>query len=127
MPTPIRRFTKPAIDFAQQLQKLRSRGLVVLDEPRALRYLANISYYRLSGYWGSFLTPATNNFLPGTKLDDILHRYQFDKQLRLLCLEAIERLEISFRTQIIYHITRYTGDNNWYEKPRYFKRVFGIT
>ena len=95
---------------------------MVPDEPRALRYLANISYYRLSGYWGSFLAPATNNFQPGTKLDDILHRYQFDKQLRLLCLEAIERLEISFRTQIIYHITRYTGDNNWYEKPRYFKR-----
>lgn len=122
MPAPIRRFTKPAIDFAQQLQKLRSRGLVIGDESRALRYLANISYYRLSGYWGRFLAPGTTTFQPGTKLDDILHIYQFDKQLRLLCLEAIERLEIAFRTQIIYHITHYTGDNNWYEKPRNFKR-----
>ena len=48
-PRPLRRFTKPTIDFTQQLQKLQARGLVVPDEPRALRYLANISYYRLSG------------------------------------------------------------------------------
>jgi len=48
-PRPTRYFTKPAIDFTQQLQKLQDRGLVVADEPRALRYLANISYYRLSG------------------------------------------------------------------------------
>lgn len=122
MARPIRQFTKTAIDFSQQLQKLQGRGLVVADEPQALRYLANISYYRLSGYWGSFLLPGTTNFQPGTTLDDILHLYQFDKQLRLLCLEAIERLEIAFRTQIIYHITRYTGDNNWYEQSRFFKR-----
>jgi abortive infection bacteriophage resistance protein len=121
-PRPTRYFTKTAIDFNQQLQKLQARGLVVADEPRALRYLANISYYRLSGYWGSFLVPSTSQFQPGTTFDDILDRYQFDKQLRLLCLEAIERLEISFRTQIIYHITRYTGDNNWYEQPRFLKR-----
>ena len=69
-PRPLRHFTKQAIDFPQQLQQ--TRGLVVADEPRALRYLANISYYRLSGYWGSLLTS-------GTTLDDILHRYQFDK------------------------------------------------
>lgn len=48
MARPIRQFTKPAIDFPQQLQKLQGRGLVVADEPRALRYLANISYYNPS-------------------------------------------------------------------------------
>ncbi|GAA3976867.1 hypothetical protein [Hymenobacter antarcticus] len=58
-PRPIRHFTKPAIDFPQQLQ---AWGLVVADEPRALRYLANISYYRLSGYWGSFLVPGISHF-----------------------------------------------------------------
>lgn len=64
----------------------------------------------------SLFPPSTANFQPSTTLDDILQRYQFDKQLRL---EAIERLEISFRTQIIYHITRcYTGDNNWFEQER---------
>ena len=41
--------SRRAIDFTQQLQKLQDRGLVVADEPRVLRYLANISYYRLSG------------------------------------------------------------------------------
>lgn len=122
MAHPTRHFTKPAIDFTQQVYKLRARGLVIADEPRALRYLANISYYRLSGYWASFLLPGTSTFRPSATLDDILHLYQFDKQLRLLCLEAIERLEIALRTQIIYHFTHYTGDNNWYEQLRFFKR-----
>ncbi len=59
-PRPIRHFTKPAIDFTQQLQKLQARGLVVADESRALRYLANISYYRLSG--GYFFCKAKIRF-----------------------------------------------------------------
>ncbi|SMB80272.1 hypothetical protein SAMN00120144_3795 [Hymenobacter roseosalivarius DSM 11622] len=43
-PRSIRHFTKPTIDFTQQLQKLQARGLVVADQSRPLRYLANISY-----------------------------------------------------------------------------------
>jgi abortive infection bacteriophage resistance protein len=122
MPQPLRRFTKPATDFTQQLAKLQARGLDVANSPRALRYLANISYYRLSGYWSTFFAPHTSHFRPGTTFDDVLRVYRFDKVLRLLCLDAIERLEIAFRTQLIYHITHYTGDNNWYEQLRHFKQ-----
>ncbi|MDQ2773089.1 MAG: hypothetical protein M3Y54_21605 [Bacteroidota bacterium] len=61
-------FTKPAFDFPQQLQKLQARSLDVADEPQALRYLATVSYYWLSGYWSSFLTAGTRYFEPGLSL-----------------------------------------------------------
>lgn len=35
-----------------------------MDEERALRYLTNISYYQLCGYWGNFLTPARHGQFP---------------------------------------------------------------
>lgn len=114
-------FRKSALTFPAQLQKLQARGLVIPDPDRALRYLANVSYYRLSGYWQAYLDHATGQFLPGTTFDDILQLYRFDKQLRLLCLDAIERLEIAFRTQLVYHLTHHTNYNNWYEEDRFFK------
>ena len=40
--------------FEEQLQLLKSRGLLVDDEQAALDYLERIGYYRLSGYWYSF-------------------------------------------------------------------------
>ncbi|MGI4736084.1 MAG: Abi family protein [Janthinobacterium lividum] len=115
-------FTKRAITFAAQLQKLKDRGLLVTNDERALRYLANISYYRLSGYWATYLDAATGQFRAETTFDDIINLYRFDKKLRLLCLEAMERLEIAFRTQIIYHFTHAANDTNWYEQSAFFKQ-----
>jgi len=34
----------------------------------------------------------------------------------------MERLEIAFRTQIIYHFTHVPGETNWYEQLAYFKQ-----
>ena len=39
-------FDKPALSPAEHVGKLRERGLHIGDEPRVLRHLANISYYR---------------------------------------------------------------------------------
>lgn len=119
--TPHLVFTKRPTDFATQLQKLKDHGLTVPDEDRALRYLKNISYYRLSGYWPANIDPVTNRFFVGATFDDIVRAYRFDKKLRVLCMEAIERLEIAFRTQIVQHCTHFTGDTNWYENPASFK------
>ena len=56
-------FTKRAITFTAQLRKLKDRDLLVADEARALRYLAN-SYYRLSGYWAPSWIPLPGIFAP---------------------------------------------------------------
>ncbi len=95
-------YTKPALTFVQQLQLLEDRGLTVNDPPRALRWLSKISYYRLSAYFLPFKTG--QNFTPGTEFDQIAGLYIFDRKLRLLVLDAIERVEIAIRTSLTYEI-----------------------
>ncbi len=43
-------YSKTAITYADQLNQLKVRGLIIEDEQKALHLLEVISYYRLSGY-----------------------------------------------------------------------------
>lgn len=47
-------YRKPWKSYADQLELLIDRGMVVTDRDRALDYLERIGYYRLSGYWFAF-------------------------------------------------------------------------
>ena len=47
-------YAKPWKSYADQLNQLIDRGMVVTDRDRALDYLKRIGYYRLSGYWFAF-------------------------------------------------------------------------
>lgn len=95
-------FTKPAETIDEQITRLVERGLIIEDEPQARHYLANISYFRLSAYARPFYTPnlSEHQFLPDTRFDDILRLYVFDRELRLLLLDAIERIEVALRAQL---------------------------
>lgn len=107
-------YTKPALSFADQLQLLESRGLHIPDQDLALRHLSAISYYRLSAYWHPFLQrhaagKVTGSFQPGTDFDHVLRLYEFDRHLRLLVMDAIERIEVHVRTLVTYHLGHQYG------------------
>lgn len=79
------------------------------DLPRAAAYLERIGYYRLSAYWYPFreikkpLTAPPSRldvFVKGANFGTVVDLYVFDKRLRLLLMDALERIEISLRTQI---------------------------
>lgn len=100
------KFTKPALSIEQQLDLLVRRGMVVADRASALQYLEHISYYRLRAYWLPREVPAANEgdhaFQPGISFESVLDLYSFDRKLRLLVLDAIERVEVSLRTRWAY-------------------------
>jgi len=105
----VENYKKPALTFSEQLDHLKHRGLVIDSEEEALRQLSSISYYRLSGYWYPFRErdaqrQIDNRFIEGTRLDQAIELYEFDRKLRSLILDAIERVEVAIRTQITYHI-----------------------
>jgi abortive infection bacteriophage resistance protein len=99
------RFNKPAVALADQVRLMQQRGLVVADPARAEHYLGNIGYYRLSAYSLPYELPTPTGqprqhlFRPGTTFEQILSLYVFDRKLRLLVIEAIERVEVSVRTR----------------------------
>ena len=98
------RYQKPALTIAEQIQRLQNRGLFIPDPERAAHYLGNISYYRLRAYTYPFQNneDANHPFTQAITFEEILNLYVFDRQLRLLLFNAIEKIEIAFRTQIIY-------------------------
>ena len=99
------RYDKRPFSIDEQASRLIDRGLACDDLDRLKSYLANIGYYRLSAYWHPFELPSTNgnsrnhHFLPDTSFNHVLSLYIFDRKLRLLVMEAIERIEVSVRTR----------------------------
>jgi len=97
-------YDKPATTIDDQILLLRDRGMHVPDQGRAAHYLSHIGYYRLSAYWLPFEEPSapgsprTHRFRQGTTFEDVLDRYVFDRKLRLLVTEALERIEVSVRS-----------------------------
>jgi len=127
------KYIKPPLTIAQQIQTLKERGLIIEDEDRAFRYLSFISLYRLRAYTYPFQDNSNpeHPFRKETTFDDILNTYLFDRKFRLLVFDAIERIEIALRTQIIYQYSiKYGG--NWYEnenlyrKPHFFQKDISL-
>lgn len=84
------------------------------DENQAIHFLSNISYYRLKGYWWDMQSDRVHHtFTNGANFEDVLERYTFDRHLRLILFDAIERIEIALRTKMIYHLSQNYG-GLWY-------------
>lgn len=123
-------FNKPPLTYEKQVELLLSRGLIVTDRKRAERHLANISYYRLSAYMLSYKKKEDgiiiDAFKEGTTWDDIYDLYVFDRKLRLLVFDAIERLEVAIRTQIIYQLSHKYG-SHWQDNAHIFNSPREVT
>lgn len=109
-------YKKRYLTFEEQLELLKSRGLEVTNDDIALDYLHRIGYYHLSAYWYSFRqltsprnpnesggnTSRNDEFVQGSSFQHAVELYVFDKRLRLLLLDAIERIEVAIRVDIAY-------------------------
>ncbi len=104
-------YDKPHLSFDKQLEKIEGRGLDIGNREQAKIFLETIGYYRLSGYWYGWRRAATDAngnvyredaFMPGHAFADAVALYSFDRRLRLLLLDALERIEVALRVRIAY-------------------------
>lgn len=105
-------FNKPPITLEAQVALLQARGLIVPDRERAAHYLKFIGYYRLSGYWRYFTDDGDERrerFRPGTSFDSVLDLYIFDRKLRVLLLDAFERIEVALKASMSQHVALATN------------------
>ena len=97
--------------------------MIVDDREAAEFYLQHINYYRLGAYWLPFEADhATRTFRPGTHFAQVLDLYAFDRELRLLVLDAIERVEVSVRSQWAYQLAHQHGPHAHLDASLAFKR-----
>ena len=109
------RYDKEAISATNHLSLMAERGLIIADHDRAEHYLRNISYFRLSAYMRPFYLPdeEVHCFADGTSFDDILDLYVFDRELRLLLLDAIERIEVALRSELTNTLGMHYGAHGY--------------
>src|SRR5690554_1309996 len=113
-------FNKEALTIEEQVELLIKRGLKIKNQSLAKKYLANISYYRLGEYWHVMQSDKiTHIFKPNSKFADVIALYNFDAELRLLLFDVIEKIEISLRTKLIYHLS-HEIDPWWFQNFELF-------
>ncbi len=105
------KYQKTWLSYEQQADLLESRGLS-FDHDELISHLKSVGYYRLSGYWHIFKRDPEGNdesFVEGANFKDVWGLYVFDRQLKLLTLDAIERVEVYMRNQLSYKLANEGG------------------
>ncbi len=131
-------YTKPYLAVLDQIALIKSRGMGISDDNLAKSHLEKIGYYRLSGYWFPYRKSSSINgkmvvsddFRSDTQFSEIDALYVFDKKLRMLLLDALERIEIALRVQITLQMGKYSPDahrNTTHLHPNFWQRTNPIT
>ena len=104
------------------LPLLRNRGLTITDESRAISYLTNIGYFRFSAYLYPLLdNPKENHiFKKSVSFDMALEMYRFDRKLRILLFNEIEKIEVAIRSAMNNLISDELGNVFWMTDSSYF-------
>ena len=115
-------YNKPYRSAKDLVQLLLTRGLIINDLNRAENYIRHIGYYRLSAYMFPHLNlPKKNHiFKVNTTFQSVLNLYKFDKKLRLLIFNEIEKIEIAVRSSIVSNACEFFNDPYWITDSKYF-------
>lgn len=120
-----RQFQKKPLSFAELIQRMLEKGMHVPDHDSACRTLRNVGYYRLTGYGLAFEqyenSQRIGRFKPGTSFEQLINAYSVDRKLRILILEAIERVEVTMRSIISHKLSIQYDTAHWYLNPSLFK------
>lgn len=129
-------YSKPFLTVTEQVDLLRRRGMAFDDDAEVAAWLQRAGYYRLSGYWypfrrseivGTIQLPngqtrndvrVRDDLVAGTSWDQVVELYEFDRKLRQLVFDAIERVEVGLRFHV-GHTLGARGGAQAYLDPAY--------
>lgn len=107
-------YSKPHLNYNEQVQLLIDRGLDVPNRAVAVQALKRIGYYRLSAYTYPLREPGvgpvgsrntrSDRFVTGSTITDAIALHDFDEKLRAVLFAGLQRLEVGFRVQVGYQL-----------------------
>lgn len=115
-----------ATSIKEQIQILTDRGMVFdCEENKVKEHLLDIGYYRLGFYWKPFEIDKEHNFIEGTKFSDVITLYYLDVDLRNILNKYLTRLEINFRTKLVYYVSnKYKDSPTWFADESVVQKDF---
>lgn len=117
-----KQFHKIYLSPEQHIRLLKERGLIIEDAEKAESYVSTIGYFRLTAYLYPLLEkPKTAHcFKKSASFAKAMDMYRFDRKLRVLLFNEIEKIEIAVRSRIANIVSEATGDIFWMTDPKYF-------
>lgn len=127
-------YAKPWLSVDEQIDRLAEHGIEIDDRGRAASVLGAVGYYRLTGYLYPFRKSETyvddgrarvrvlSGYQPGTRLRHAEDIIDFDRRLRMLAMDGVERIEVAVRMRIGYVLGRRSPFA--YEDPARFTEAF---
>jgi len=104
---------KRATTIDEQIDLLKSRGLIIPDECKAKEILMDIGFYRLGFYSFPYeetfpnLNDRTHKYRKNISFADVVELYYFDYDLRNILTYYLNRIEVNLRTFITYTVSNY--------------------
>ena len=112
-------YAKPWLSVDEQIDRLAGHGIEIEDRDRAAAVLQAVGYYRLTGYLypfreseqfvdddGRARVQVLSDYRAGTTLRHAEDIIDFDRRLRMLVMDGVERIEVAFRMRIGYVLGR---------------------
>lgn len=98
--------------YQEQIEILKSRGIVINNEEFALEKLQEDNYYNIiNGYKDLFID--SNQYIQGTTFEEIYSLFEFDRNLKSILLKNILIVENILRTLIAYNFSLKYGNDNY--------------
>jgi abortive infection bacteriophage resistance protein len=115
-----------ATNFNEQITRLHERGMELDYEKEKIKeFLLDIGYYRLGFYWNPFEVNGDHEFKKGTKFSNAVLLYYLDVDLRNILLKYMNRIEINFRTKVVYYASNaFKNSPTWFIDPRVMSPEF---
>lgn len=110
-----------------QIDKLKGRGMILdFEEPKLKEFLLDIGYYRLGFYWNPFQEKGkSHNFIKNTNFSDVIELYYLDVDLRNILFKYLNRIEVNFRTKVVYYASnKYKKNPIWFTDPTIVNDTF---
>lgn len=93
----------------EQVENLKSIGLIVDDEEYAKKILNDISYFRLVKAYSLNLKPKNGNYNKQTTFKEIVDLYLFNANFRQIIFPEIEKIEINVRCRVANYFAEQYG------------------
>lgn len=113
---------------------LKDRGLSFANEEKAINYLTNIGYFRLSSYLRSLYNDpkSAHIFKVDATFEKAMSMYRFDRKLRILLFNEIEKIEVAIRSAMSNTVSSELGNIFWmtdqsnFSNQRFFDETLNI-
>ena len=119
------RYIKKPVTADDLKIKISLRGLDLSDTSATDQAFKYVGYYRLRGYFYPYYvmdltdprkpTPKEPKvFHTGISIQNVLDLYEFDRKLRLIVLEEVQKVEVALRTRISEHMCTKYNNAHWF-------------